>query len=218
VAGRLGLIAAAGEAAALLGIVPWPQNEAARGAAACFQAWLAGRGGSGSGEELDAIERVRTFLQTNEDRFDELVAAGGGAYRGMTPEEKQEAEREERESYARAIAAKIDAVFPPDYNAAEDDAADEDAGFIEGANGRTRDRAGYYRWVGDAGDRTKMFFVFPGVWRDEVCAGVDANQVAEALHKRGYLEPGEGGRWGKKLRLRNGQPRFIWVSERLTLG
>jgi hypothetical protein len=69
VAGRLGLIAAAGEAAALLGIVPWPVNEATRGAAACFRVWLADRGGSGSGEEIDALDRVRTFLQTNEDRF-----------------------------------------------------------------------------------------------------------------------------------------------------
>jgi putative DNA primase/helicase len=217
VAGRLGMIAAAGEVAALLGVVPWPAAEATRGASACFKTWLADRGGYGSGEEIDAIDRVRTFLQTHEDRFDQLVPAGSGSYRELTPDEKAEAERKERESCARAVAAKIGAALPPDYNAAEEEAK-EDAGFTEGANGRTRDRAGYYRWVEDTGGRVKLFFIFPGVWRVEVCTGVDANQVAEALHKCGYLEPGESGRWDKKLRLRSRQPRFLWVSERLTLG
>ncbi len=60
---RFALVAAAGELATHAGITPWKKGEACRAAAACFNAWLEARGGSGASEIRDGIEQVRLFLE-----------------------------------------------------------------------------------------------------------------------------------------------------------
>ncbi len=50
VAGRFGLIAAAGEVAAAARVLPWPEGEATRAARICLAAWIEGRGGLESSE------------------------------------------------------------------------------------------------------------------------------------------------------------------------
>jgi uncharacterized protein (DUF927 family) len=65
VARRFGLVAAAGELAAGLGILPWPEGEAERAAAQCFTNWLEARGGSGPAELRDGIAQVRAFLEAH---------------------------------------------------------------------------------------------------------------------------------------------------------
>jgi uncharacterized protein (DUF927 family) len=65
VARRFGLIAAAGELAAGLGILPWPEGEAERAAARCFADWLRARGGNGPAELRDGIAQVRAFLEAH---------------------------------------------------------------------------------------------------------------------------------------------------------
>jgi uncharacterized protein (DUF927 family) len=71
VADRCGLIAAAGELATVLGILPWPDGEATRAAAMCFAAWLAVRGGIGPAELEAGIEQVRLFIaQHGASRFE----------------------------------------------------------------------------------------------------------------------------------------------------
>lgn len=62
-AGRFALLAAAGELAIAMGILPWPAGEAERGIRRCFQDWLAQRGGIGSAEERDGLRQVRLFLE-----------------------------------------------------------------------------------------------------------------------------------------------------------
>lgn len=62
VAGRFSLIAAAGELATALGILPWPKDEALRAAGKCFAVWLSARGHSGAGEDEAAIKHVRRFV------------------------------------------------------------------------------------------------------------------------------------------------------------
>lgn len=70
VAGRFALVAAAGTLATAVGILPWPDEEAERAAAACFRAWLDHRGGAGAQEDQAALEAVRTFIQTHgQSRF-----------------------------------------------------------------------------------------------------------------------------------------------------
>jgi uncharacterized protein (DUF927 family) len=68
---RFGLIAAAGELAVTLGIVPWEEGAPTHAAYACFESWLEHRGGNDANqEESQAIERVRRFLeQHGESRF-----------------------------------------------------------------------------------------------------------------------------------------------------
>ncbi len=73
VAARFGLIAAAGELATEMGIVPWPEGEATRAAETCFMAWLERRGGTGSLEVEKGIAKVRWFLEKfGDSRFEYL--------------------------------------------------------------------------------------------------------------------------------------------------
>jgi putative DNA primase/helicase len=70
VGARFAVVAAAGELATEAGITGWTKGEAERGARACFNAWLASRGGIGNGEVAAMIRQVRHFLEANgEGRF-----------------------------------------------------------------------------------------------------------------------------------------------------
>lgn len=60
---RFALIAAAGELAARLEVLPWPEGEATSACATMFEQWLIGRGGAGAAEDRDAIAKVRGFLE-----------------------------------------------------------------------------------------------------------------------------------------------------------
>jgi putative DNA primase/helicase len=62
VAQRFALIAVGGELAQVLGILPWPPQEATEAAGKCFKDWLVARGGHGAAEDRDGIEKVRSFL------------------------------------------------------------------------------------------------------------------------------------------------------------
>ena len=65
VAQRLGLIAAGGEIAASIGILPWDRGEAVAAAGKCFEGWLIQRGGHQPAEERAGIEQVSAFLLAN---------------------------------------------------------------------------------------------------------------------------------------------------------
>jgi uncharacterized protein (DUF927 family) len=79
VAARFALIGAAGELARDYGVLPWPEGEAMRAAGACFSAWVAERGGAGSGEDTLALAQVRQFLEAHgESRFTLLTPSAPG--------------------------------------------------------------------------------------------------------------------------------------------
>jgi putative DNA primase/helicase len=59
---RFGLVAAAGEIASRLMVLPWPEGEAERAASTCFKAWLSRRGGTDAFEVADGINQVRAFI------------------------------------------------------------------------------------------------------------------------------------------------------------
>lgn len=67
VGARFALVGAAGELATEAGLTGWPAGESARGARACFDAWLAARGGAGNGEVVAMLRAVRRFLETHGD-------------------------------------------------------------------------------------------------------------------------------------------------------
>lgn len=70
VASRFGLVAAAGELAGALGILPYQENEAVDAATACFRAWLDARGGTGDAEIKAGLEQVERFFASHgESRF-----------------------------------------------------------------------------------------------------------------------------------------------------
>jgi putative DNA primase/helicase len=65
VAARFALVAAAGEIAAGLKIVPWEAGEASKAAKTCFDAWLEARGGVEPAEVRDGINAVKAFLSAH---------------------------------------------------------------------------------------------------------------------------------------------------------
>jgi putative DNA primase/helicase len=70
---RLGLIAAAGEIATTLGILPWKAGQSMTSARYMFRRWLEQRGGSEPAEVQQAIRQVRQFIeQFGDSRFDPL--------------------------------------------------------------------------------------------------------------------------------------------------
>lgn len=64
---RFALIAAAGELATEAGITGWQVGQATWAAKACFDSWLAMRGGAGSSEKAAMLRQVRSFLETHGD-------------------------------------------------------------------------------------------------------------------------------------------------------
>ena len=69
-AARFARVAAAGELAIALGILPWEPGEAEASVAACFDAWLDARGGVEPAEISAGIAQVRLFIeQHGEFRF-----------------------------------------------------------------------------------------------------------------------------------------------------
>ncbi len=67
---RFALVGAAGELATEAGLTGWPAGESERSARACFDAWLAARGGIGNGEVTAMLRAVTKFVELNgEGRF-----------------------------------------------------------------------------------------------------------------------------------------------------
>ena len=96
-AARFGAVAAAGEIAAQLGVVPWPSGLAQRAALECFEQWAEGFGRQGAREDRQVIEVVRNALLINRSAF------------GAVPREKVQEDLDEggrvsnREGEARSL-------------------------------------------------------------------------------------------------------------------
>lgn len=83
VADRFALVAAAGEIAIWLGVLPWEEGEAMTEIGRVYEDWIDGRGGDGSREDINLIKALREFLMRHGlRRFDSLrrieTASGGG--------------------------------------------------------------------------------------------------------------------------------------------
>ncbi len=60
---RFAIVAAAGELATELGILPWRPGDASQAVKRCFEDWLLARGGSEATEVRQAISQVRLFIE-----------------------------------------------------------------------------------------------------------------------------------------------------------
>lgn len=101
-AARFAAVAAAGEMAAALGIVPWRSGEAAAAAHICFNNWAAGFGRTGLREHRQIIERVRNAIQTGQSRFAMVPRAKLQSYYGDEPD-ASDAGISVREGEARSL-------------------------------------------------------------------------------------------------------------------
>jgi len=66
---RFAVIAAAGELAAGLGVVPWEMGDATKAIRAVFDRWARDFGRTGLREERQVIRLIRSFIETNRARF-----------------------------------------------------------------------------------------------------------------------------------------------------
>jgi uncharacterized protein (DUF927 family) len=85
----------------------------------------------------------------------------------------------------------------------------------EDALRRTINRAGFRRKDGDG--RWK-YFVLPEIWRQEVCKGLDARAIAQAMAERGWLERGEGKNLARKVRVPEIGEVWVYVIKADLLG
>ena len=159
VAARFALVAVAGELATEAGLTGWPQGESERAARACFDAWLAARGGAGNGEVSAMLRQVRRFLESHgEGRFTWWHRAS----------DDHSAKTLHRAGFRRMLSAdgkpiKNDAEHQREYG--------ERMAPVDGEGVSVE------------------FFVLPEVFRSEVCQGFDYQAVCRALVDHGCLAP-----------------------------
>jgi putative DNA primase/helicase len=170
VGARFALVGAAGELAA--GLTGWPVGESERAATACFNAWLAARGGNGNGEVVAMLRAVRRFLETHgEGRF-------AMWHRGADDHAPKTLQRAgvRRMLNAEGEPIKTNSQHGTEYGDRMPAAQGEDVSF--------------------------EYFILQEVFRAEVCQGIgDYKAVCHVLLDHGCLAPDKGRSFDCKPRL-----------------
>jgi putative DNA primase/helicase len=179
VGARFALVGVAGELATEAGLTGWPAGESERGARACFDAWMAARGGAGNGEVVAMLRAVRRFFESHgEGRFTWWHRAS----------DDHNAKTLQRAGYRRLVDQEgnpikmTKKVYTSGLSKDDQDVYDAVTGIdVEGAS--------------------VEYFVLPEVFRAEVCNGFDYQAVARVLLGHGALMPGAGRSFDCKQRL-----------------
>ncbi|MBP8182514.1 MAG: DUF927 domain-containing protein [Rhodoferax sp.] len=171
VGARFALVGAAGEMATAAGLTGWPAGESEQAARACFNAWIAARGGIGNGEVVAMLRAVRRFLETHgEGRF-ALWHRQGDDHNSKTLQ---------RAGFRRVYCA------------------DGDPFKDIGASDKGLEPS--FSYVLDQGGSVH-YFVLPECFRTEICNGFDYKAVARVLLDAGCLLPGKDRAFDSKHRL-----------------
>jgi len=168
---RFALVAVAGELATEAGITGWQPGEAARGVLACFNAWLASRGGIGDAEEGQMVRQVKRLLEER--------GAGNFAWWHRAADDRAP-NPTERWGFRRLV---------------------DGAGKAIKTNSDHMKEFGEVMTPADGEETSIEYFVFPEVFRNRLCEGFDHNAVAKLLLKRGHLIPGPGDRYDRRERM-----------------
>lgn len=183
---RFALVGAAGELATAAGLTGWPAGEAERAARACFNAWLAARGGLGNGEVNAMLRQVRSFLEAHgEGRFTWWHRAA----------DDHNAKTLQRAGFRRMVnqdgqPIKNDAEHERNYG----------------------ERMAPFSGEGVSVE----YFVMVEVFRSEVCRGFDPEAVCKVLAEHGCLMSNEPGRHAKKVKLPGlGQARAYHIPPKI---
>ncbi len=138
----------------------------------CFNAWLAARGGIGNGEVTAVLRQVRRFLEANgEGRFVDWNRAG----------DSHNQKTLNRAGFRRVFCA-------------------DGEPFKDSTSTNASDSAASLTYVLDQGGATH-YFVFPEVFRAEMCQGFDYKFCARVLVEHGCLIPSKGRSFDSKHRL-----------------
>lgn len=186
VGARFALVGAAGELATAAGLTGWPKGEAERAARACFNAWLAARGGAGNGEVTAMLKQVRRFLELHgSGRFEWWHRAADD----HSPKTLQRAGLK-RMLNERGEPIKDDAIHQREY--------------------------GERMSPSDGMRTTTEYFVLPETFRNEICQGFDPEAVCKVLVAHDCLTVKEPGRFNCLERLPLlGRVRCYRISERI---
>jgi putative DNA primase/helicase len=163
VGARFALVGVAGELATEAGLTGWAKGESERAARACFNAWLAARGGIGNGEVVAMLRAVRRFLEMHGDgRFTPWHRAADD----HNPKTLQ------RAGVRRMLNADGEPIKSNSQHGVE---------FGERMSAAVGEGVSY------------EYFILPEVFRTEVAAGFDSRTVARVLQEHGCLEADKGG-------------------------
>lgn len=171
VGARFALVGAAGELATAAGLTGWAKGESERAARACFNAWMAARGGAGNGEVASMLRQVRRFLELHgEGRFTWWHRAA----------DDHSAKTLNRAGFRRMVNERGE---PIKSNADHQRAYGEEITPL------------------DADHTSVEYFVMPETFRAEVCQGFDPEAVCKVLADHECLTAKEAGRYTVKERL-----------------
>ena len=171
VGARFALVGAAGEMATAAGLTGWPACESEKAAAACFNAWLAARGGCGNGEIVAMLRAVRRFLETHGDGRFAMWHRGSDDH---APKTLQRA-GVRRMLNADGEPVKTNNQFGTEYGDRMPAALGEGVSF--------------------------EYFILAETFRAEICQGFDYKAVARVLLDHGCLTPDKGRSFDCRARL-----------------
>ncbi len=167
VAARFGSIAFAGEAATAAGLTGWAKGDALGAARSCFRAWLDARGGTANLEERQILQAVRAFLQAHGESRCPWLHRSADDHRPDKPL---------RIGYRVLI---------------------KDGERVRGdGDAFSKIEAGYGDTLAEQGVELH-YWIWPEVFRAEMCAGVDHKFASRLLLARGWLR---GEKDGERVR------------------
>lgn len=171
VGARFALVGAAGELATEAGLTGWPAGESTRAARACFNAWLAARGGTGNGEVKSMLKQVQAFFELNGEARFSFWHRAGDDHAGKTLQR----------AGVRRIVTDEGVHISTDSKHLQE--------FGEKMSSKDGERIQY------------EYFVLPEVFRTEICKGFAYEAVCKVLVDHECLVMNEPGRYAKKVKL-----------------
>ena len=171
VAARFALVGVAGALATEAGLTGWDEGESEDAAKACFDAWLAARGGAGNGEVTAMLRQVRGFFEAHgEGRFTWWHRAA----------DDHNAKTLQRAGFRRMVGE--------DGKPIKSD-ADHQFEYGDRMPAPEGERI------------SLEYFVLPEVFRTEICRGFDHKAVCKVLLQHGCIKPAKGREYDAKHRL-----------------
>lgn len=194
---RFAFMAAGGELAIELGILPWRKWDALKAAGDMFNLWIHGRGGVGNRDRIELLKQIRHYLLTHEeDQFQRNCpkCAGSG-----------------KPGYVKV-----------GFNAVTEEADLAICSACQGTSvllNKTLNKSGWLKLRrGEDGDTMKLFHIYPETFEREICRGHDFRTALELLKSLKILEAdGKRGLFKTKARPLHGlgtpfeQPMDVYV-------
>jgi putative DNA primase/helicase len=149
----------------------WPTGESERAARACFESWLAARGGIGNGEVVAMLRQVKRFLETHGDGRFSMWHRGSDDHAPKTLQ---------RAGVRRMVGEDGEPIKTNSQHLAE-----------------FGDRMPVALGEGVSFE----FFILAETFKGEVCQGLDHQAVARVLLEYGSLVTKEPGRYSIKTKL-----------------